>query len=345
MRYNGDIDSRELNRKQEEALMSLSDISKKVNKSILDMELYKKVSEVELVATNSFVERVLERTNKEIIPTSAMKIVNAVFNSKDNCITKTPLDIRDRLKQGDYMVEDLYVELFDENEYKEVTDYGIENMLIKKGTWCREITTEKPYAITTLVVSIPSSINANTIVNHIEFSTFPYYTCSIENVEFSPYYDNKYLTPLDTLVNHKGHVFNPYEIEGSPISGSATLCFKDVDMKKIAITLKQEIKSDDNKYFVGIKDLRVEYRIYNNEKAIIDIPFKGNTGDRINALVLEGNNNGYNVDVYNIIAGEEVFIQTGIYNLVMPSDNIIFRVTMDDNYFFIRSARVVISDI
>lgn len=342
MRYAGAVDSNEINKSYENAIRRITDIAIKFDR-------YKDTEEAQVLCANVERELLREKVNRLLAKDNINTITAEDMEPFDGCyksikhlyITKDPVRGVSKLKTNDSVLpDDLFVNVYDNisNSTTASEDINIDG-ITTSTPYIRQIKTtsrEREYTAS-ITVSLPASINTDTIVNWVEFDVFPFSTAKVINVEYSPVYDDRYLTPIEDLKHHVGCTVNKYSLNGSG-HGHIALGFKSVDAKRISITLTQSIPSTDTNderiFHVGISNLQVKNMVSKNEPMVVDCTYQ--PSDR-NGVYIESINvihsgimkTPYTVAVYKRVGSSLVKLHSTFKPFKTGHEPIVFRLRYD----------------
>lgn len=277
MRYKGSFKSDEINKSYERVIVKVAELTK-------DVEAYKTSSNATNTASsinaNSAISFINSMKKDNIICPTDMRS-DSMYNHNDT-FTNIPITATILAGKDKNDASDLFIDVYDDDDYK-VEESNKRDMF--NGTYVRKVatplTTECIY--TTIIISIPQSVNPKTTSNFLSFKTFPYYNCSVKNIEYSPVYDNTYITDIETIKNHKGCVNNKYFL-GEAGHGDITLSYPRRDTKKIIITIKSKectVNGKNKIFYVGIQDLSIEDRVVKRNDSRITFTYNGNNIEKI----------------------------------------------------------------
>ena len=336
MKYNGIIKSDDINQAQEKTLERVITLSKEINKLSIERESYNLLTDIETIHIKSFINDFYNEKDKlaGIVPAKDMNIVSGAYkNIKDNYITKLFYKEDSKLKFEDVTPNDLFIEVVEDKRYINIIDYNLEDFIKGNLPWIREIEANgnEEEVITTFIITIPSSINYDIVSNFIEFDLIPFHSTRVLNVEYADIFDNRYLTTIENIKDHKGCTVNKYTL-GEEGYGHIALNFDEVEIKKLAITVSQKTPTKEGVtkiFHMGLQNLNISRRSFKNELVEIDVPFKST------------NINGdYILNVVPIISGVlEVSPIISVYRKIGSSNELLFEEfipfqTTNEDYIF-----------
>lgn len=273
MRYKGTYKSKEINKAYERIINKVSKLSQ-------DIAAAKEVSNVISLINSTEKCALIDKLNSLSMNSNIIDFKNitnyknSYINLKDKYVTTKA--IVEKKIPNDSIPLDMYVEAFDE-ELHQVNDINILG-LTTNIPYIREYICQHDVGkvTTKIVVTLPTSINTNTICNFIEFDVFPFMSTRVINVEYSPVFDNRYFRDIKDFENHSGCTFSKYSLFDDK-TGHIAFSFPDTDIKKIAITLEQSTPSIDEQdkkvFYLGISNLSVERRISEIDEFSFDAKF------------------------------------------------------------------------
>lgn len=328
-KYVGAINSDEINKAHNDSMQRIEEIGIIVNEAYSSQKEYEVIENIDRMYLELAINNVLSQydntSNKTVIrPNEAVAIKNTYINSQKQYINKLAIKETDKLvllndDTTRYIPDDLILEAISDKSYISIKDNDIKNIIKGDNSpWVREITTslDTTEVYTTLYIYMPYTISANDLVNEISFSTFPFNSTEVVEVQYSKTYDTKNLLSIEEIKHHRGHVINDYSIGIYKTLNNICLNFDSINAKLVAITLKQtqSIQKDNvKKFYLGIKDLKISYKEYNDSNMEFFVDFTPPTleGVSINSIKVIYNND-YNenpiISVYELNGEEETLI-------------------------------------
>lgn len=307
-KYVSAINSKEINNAHNEALYEIEKVCTFLNKTIEEQNEFQYISSIDRryleIAINELYRK-LDKTNN-VVTYRASDIIaskNANVNVEKQFITKKSEKTLNKLtlKNNDdsiFIPDDLIIEAVSDDEYISVSDNDVFNIVKDNNKpWVREIIAKNDIdeVYTTIYIYTPYSISSNDLINEISFSTFPFNTTEVVEIQYSTDYNINKMLSLDEIKYHKGHVINDYCIGYNKVKNNIILNFNDINAKIIAITLKQNkcIQEEENKkFYLGLKNLKILYKEYidNNLEFAFDFVPPSPEGVYIESIQFEYNN-------------------------------------------------------
>lgn len=346
-KYVSPLNSKEMNEAHNEALYEIEKVCSYLNKTIEEQNEFHYIDSIDRkyleIAINDMYRK-FDKTSdsltyraSDIIASKNANInVEKQFISKKSEKTLNKLTLRNS-DNSIFIPDDLIIEAVSDEKYISISDNDVFNIVKdNKKPWVREIVTndnvDKVY--TTIYIYIPYSISSNDLVNEISFSTFPFNTTEVAEIQYSTDYNINKMLSLDEIRYHKGHVINDYCIGCNKTKNHIILNFDDINAKVIAITLKQDkcIQNDSNKkFYLGLKDLKILHKEYidNNLEFAFDFIPPSPEGVYIESIQFEYNNS-YNFEpitsIYEINGDKEKLLYSEFNDFNTTHKTIRFKV-------------------